>query len=140
MWSLLISHDGGGFFPLTVSKIGSNKISFKGKRRKPTLRQITNLVSVNNNFWHLYIFILWEEFKKKDSENITNVGSSNRWKEKEWDQMILLLALYTFINCQICWYDKTMELWREHFHILTQELLKASFKFFKCSFNWLDCI
>ena len=34
---LLISHDGGAFVPLTVSKIGSNKISVKGKRRKPTL-------------------------------------------------------------------------------------------------------
>ena len=61
---LLISHH-GGVFPLTVSKIGSNKITVKGKRRSTTFRQITNLVSVNNNFYHLYTSILLKYLKHK---------------------------------------------------------------------------
>ena len=61
---LLISHH-GGVFPLTVSKIGSNKITVKGKRRSTTFRQITNLVSVNNNFHHLYTSILLKYLKHK---------------------------------------------------------------------------
>ena len=61
---LLISHHGGAF-PLTVSKIGSNKITVKGKRRSTTFRQITNLVSVNNNFYHLYTSILSKYLKHK---------------------------------------------------------------------------
>ena len=61
---LLISHH-GGVFPLTVSKIGSNKITVKGKRRSTTFRQITNLVSVNNNFYHLYTSILLKYLKHR---------------------------------------------------------------------------
>ena len=61
---LLISHH-GGVFPLTVSKIGSNKITVKGKRRSTSFRQITNLVSVNNNFYHLYTSILSKYLKHK---------------------------------------------------------------------------
>ena len=77
---LLISHH-GGVFPLTVSKIGSNKITVKGKRRSTTFRQITNLVSVNNNFHHLYTSILLKYLKHKSlSPPSLSLKQTKRWK------------------------------------------------------------